>query len=187
MVNEYDHHIGRKLRTFTQLKRNKRFDNFIMLVWVQGSPFHIAAGSHPVQEAWGSQDSFYRGQIQKILQCCREPYHQIPLVITIQKKYTLTYLITKRYVATYRFVIIEGKVKGQIFDSTGVKQVKMIQFCWQWSQNVHLVNTMKNQNSFPNERCFVAMVTQQKRSANGHLHSDCITMLPKHATHSKLF
>ena len=39
-------HIGRKLRKFTQLKRNKRFDNFIMLVWVQGSPFHIAAGSH---------------------------------------------------------------------------------------------------------------------------------------------
>ena len=34
-------------------ERNKRFDNFIMLVWVQGSPFHIAAGSHPVQEAWG--------------------------------------------------------------------------------------------------------------------------------------
>ena len=24
-----------------------------MLVWVQGSPFHIAAGSHPVEEAWG--------------------------------------------------------------------------------------------------------------------------------------
>ena len=84
--------IDRKLRTFTQLKRNKRFDNFIMLVWVQGSPFHIAAGSHPVQEAWGSQDSLYRGQIQKLLQCCREPYQQIPLVITIQKKYSLTYL-----------------------------------------------------------------------------------------------
>ena len=64
-----------------------------MLVWVQGSPFHIAAGSHPVQEAWGSQDSLYRGPIQKLLQCCREPYHQIPLVITIQKKYSLTYLI----------------------------------------------------------------------------------------------
>ena len=47
--------LGRKLRKFTQLKRNKRFDNFIMLVWVQGSPFHIAAGSQPVQEAWGSQ------------------------------------------------------------------------------------------------------------------------------------
>ena len=25
---------------------------------------------------------------------------------------------------TYRFVVIEGKVKGQIFGSTGVKQVK---------------------------------------------------------------
>ena len=53
---------------------------------------HTAAGPHPVQEAWGSQDSLYRGQIQKLLQCCREPYHQIPLVITIQKKYSLTYL-----------------------------------------------------------------------------------------------
>ena len=62
--------LGRKLRKFTQLKRNKRFDNFIMLVWVQGSPFHIAAGSYPVQEAWGSQDSSKRGQIVKLLQCC---------------------------------------------------------------------------------------------------------------------
>ena len=57
-----------------------------MLVWVPGSPFHIAAGSLPVQEAWGSQDSLYRGQIQKLLQCYQEPYHQIPLVITMQKK-----------------------------------------------------------------------------------------------------
>ena len=44
--------IGRTLRKFTQLKRNERFDNFIMLVGVQGSLFYIAAGSHPVQEAW---------------------------------------------------------------------------------------------------------------------------------------
>ena len=63
--------IGRTLARFTQLKRNKRFDNYIMLVWVQESLYHIAAGSHPVQEAWGSQDSLYRGQIQKLLQCCR--------------------------------------------------------------------------------------------------------------------
>ena len=63
-----------------------------MLVLVQGSPFHIAAGSYPVQEAWGSHNSLYRGQIQKLLQCCREPYQQIPLVIKIQKKYSLTYL-----------------------------------------------------------------------------------------------
>ena len=46
--------IGRTPPKFTQLRRNKRFDNFIMLVWVQGSPFHIAAGSHPVQDTWGS-------------------------------------------------------------------------------------------------------------------------------------
>ena len=55
--NEYLNILGQTLRKFTQLKRNKRFDNFIMLVWVQGSPIHLAAGSHPVQEAWGSQDS----------------------------------------------------------------------------------------------------------------------------------
>ena len=61
---------GRTLAKFNQLKRSKRFNNFIMLVWVQGSIFHIAAGSHPVQESWGSQDSLYRGQIQKLLQCC---------------------------------------------------------------------------------------------------------------------
>ena len=88
---------------------------------------------------------------------------------------------------TYHFVVIEGKVKGQIFGSIGVKQVKMIQVCWQWSQNYHLVNTMKNQNSLPYVRCFVTMVTQQKRSVNGHLLSHGITMLPKHATQSKLF
>ena len=39
-----------------------------MLVWVQGSLCHNTAGSHPIQEAWGSQDSLYRGQIQKFLQ-----------------------------------------------------------------------------------------------------------------------
>ena len=83
--------LDRTLPKFTQLKRNKRFDNFIVLVWVQGSPFHIVDGSHPVQEAWGLQDSLYRGQIQKLLQCCQKPYQQIPLVITIQKKYSLTY------------------------------------------------------------------------------------------------
>ena len=57
-----------------------------MLVWVQGSLCHIAAASHPVQEAWGSQDSLYRGQTQKFLQYCQKPYQQILLVITIQKK-----------------------------------------------------------------------------------------------------
>ena len=78
--------VGRQRAQFIQLKRYTRFDNFIMLVWGQGSIFQIAAESHPVQEAWGSQDSLYRGQIQKLLRCCQKPYQQIPLVITIQKK-----------------------------------------------------------------------------------------------------
>ena len=82
--------LDRTLAKFTELKRNKRFDNFIIFVGVQGSLFHIAAGSHPVQEAWGSQDSLYRGQIKKLLQCGQKPYQQIPLIITIQKKYSLT-------------------------------------------------------------------------------------------------
>ena len=56
-----------------------------MLVRGQGSKFYITARSHPVQEAWGSQDSLYRGQIQNMLQSCQKPYQQIPLVITIQK------------------------------------------------------------------------------------------------------
>ena len=43
--------LGQMLAKFNQLKRNKRLD-FILLVWVQGSLFHIAAGSHPVQKAW---------------------------------------------------------------------------------------------------------------------------------------
>ena len=46
---------------------------------------------------------------------------------------------------------------------------------------------MKNHNSLPYVSCFVTMVTQQKRSANGHWLHHCITMLPKHAAHSKLF
>ena len=49
---------------------------------------------------------------------------------------------------TYRFIVIEEKVRGQIFVSTGVKQVKMLQFCWQWPQNACLVNTIQIQDSF---------------------------------------
>ena len=56
-----------------------------MLIEVQGSPFHIAAGSHPVQKAWGSEDSLYRGQIQSCFNVVKN-VPQIPLIITIQKK-----------------------------------------------------------------------------------------------------
>ena len=44
-----------------------------MLVGVQGSLFHIAAGSQPVQETWGSQDSLYKGQIQKVASLLSRP------------------------------------------------------------------------------------------------------------------
>ena len=95
------------------MKRNKQFDNFIMLVWGQGLIFHIAARSHPVQEAWGSQDS------------------------------------------------VQGsKIKGQVFGSTGVTPVKMLQFCWQWSQNVRLVNTIQIHNSLSYVACFLNMVME---------------------------
>ena len=46
---------------------------------------------------------------------------------------------------TYHFLVIEEKVRGQNFGSTGVKQVKMLQFCWQWSQYARLVNTIQIQ------------------------------------------
>ena len=57
------------------------FDNCIMLVWVQGSPFHIAAGHILYRKPGGHK-----------IQCCLRPYQQISLNITIQKKYNLTYL-----------------------------------------------------------------------------------------------
>ena len=47
----------------------------------------------------------------------------------------------------YHFVVIEENVKGQDFGSVGVKQVKMLQYCRQWSQNDRLVNTIQIQNS----------------------------------------
>ena len=60
----------------------------------------------------------------------------------------------------YRFVVIEEKVRGQFFGSTGVKLVKIIQFCWQWSQNARLVNTIQIQNSLLYVVCFGNMVMQ---------------------------
>ena len=59
---------------------------------------------------------------------------------------------------TYRVVVIEEKVRGQNFGSTGVKQVKMFQFCWKWSQNARLVNTIQIQNSLLCVACFGNML-----------------------------
>ena len=117
--------LGLTLAKFNQLKRNKRFHNFIMFLWVQGSIFHIVSGSHPVQEARGSKDSLYRGQIQKLLQCCQKPYQQIPLVITIQKKSIVWPIFDVPFRRYYR--------KRSNCWLYRVKQVKVLQFCWQWS------------------------------------------------------
>ena len=56
--------------------------------------------------------------------------------------------------------MIEEKVRGQFFCSTGVKQVKMVQICWQWYQNARLVNTIQIQNSLLCVVCFGNMVMQ---------------------------
>ena len=81
----------------------------------------------------------------------------------------MCFFLASHVFSTFCSVVIEEIVNGQGFESTGVRQVKMLQFIsWQWSQNAHQVNTMKNQNSLPYVRCFVTMVTQQKWSANGH-------------------
>ena len=40
---------GLELARFTQLKRHTRFDDFVIMVWGQGSMFDIAVVSRPVQ------------------------------------------------------------------------------------------------------------------------------------------
>ena len=60
----------------------------------------------------------------------------------------------------YRFIVIIEMVRGQFLGSTGVKQVKMLQFCWQWPQNACLVNTTQIQNSLLSVACFSNMVMQ---------------------------
>ena len=134
--------------------------NFIMLVWVQGSVFQIAAGSHPVQEIWGSHDSLYRDLIQKLLRCCREPYQQIPLVITIQKK-SIVWPIYDHDDVPFRSYWRKGQMlnfwlyRGQTGKNDPIL-LAMVSKC---------LSSKYNENHM---RCFVTMVTQQKRSANGH-------------------
>ena len=43
-------------------------------------------------------------------------------------------------------------------EETGVKQVKMLQFCWQRSQNDRVVNTIQIENSLLCVACFGNMV-----------------------------
>ena len=122
-------------------KETKGFDKFIMLIGVR-LLFHMAVGSHPVQEAWDQKIVCTGVKFKNCFNVVKKPYQQIPLIITIQKKYSLT----------YHFVVIEEKVRGQNFGSTGVK------FCWQWSQNDRLVNTIQIQTSLLCVACFGNMV-----------------------------
>ena len=154
--------IGRKLRTFTQLKRNKRFDNFIMFGMGPRITISYCCRVTSCTGSLGVTRLFVHGSNSKVASMLSRT---IP---TDSSCYNDSEKVQFDLSTTYRFVVIEGKVKGQFFGSTGVKQAKMVQFCWQWSQSAHLVNTMKNQNSLPYVRCIVTMVTQQKRSANGH-------------------
>ena len=48
--------IDQEPRSFIQVKSHKRFDGLNMLGWGQKSIFHVAAGSHPVRVAGGSQN-----------------------------------------------------------------------------------------------------------------------------------
>ena len=113
-----------------------------MLVWVQGSLFHIAAGSDPVQKAWGHKIvctvQWSNSKVASMLS------RTIP---TDSFCYNDSEKVQFVLFTTYSFVVIEEKVKGHIFGSTGVKQVKKLQFCWQWSQNARLVYTIQIQNS----------------------------------------
>ena len=144
----------------TSLYRGGILDHGIgtVLVWGQGSIIHIAARSHPVQEAWGYKIVCTGVKFKSCFnEHCQNPTDS-SCYNNSEKKFSLTDLYMM-----YRFVV-GLKVKDQVFGSTGVKQVKMPKFCWQWSQNVHQVNTIKNQNSLTYVRCFVTMVMQQRRS-----------------------
>ena len=54
---------------------------------------------------------------------------------------------------TYSFLVIKEKVKGQIFGSTGVKQVKMLQFAGNGLKML-ILYTIQIQNSLLYVACF---------------------------------
>ena len=62
-----------------------------MLVWVQGSPFHIAAGSHPVQEAWGHK-IVCTGSNSKVASMLSRTIPSDTSCYNNSEKYSLTYL-----------------------------------------------------------------------------------------------
>ena len=69
--------------------------------------------------------------------------------------------------------------------------VKMLQFCWLWSQNARLLKTIQIQNSLLYAACFVTMVMEWGRQcplANNWADRLCwVTIVTKHLTYDKLF
>ena len=106
--------LGRMLAKFNQLKRNKRFN--ISLCWyVQESVIHIAAGSYPVQKAWGTQGSLCRGKIQSAFSVVENHTNRFLLLLRFRKN-----IVRPVYDVPFR----SYWRKGQIFGSTVVIQVK---------------------------------------------------------------
>ena len=130
--------LGRTLAKFNQLKRNKRSDNLIMLVWVQVSLFHIAAGSSCTESPEVTRN-FVQGSNSKVASVL------LKAIPTDSSCYNDSEKVKFDLSTTYHFAVIEEKIKGHSFGSKGVKQVKMLKFCWQWSEI--LVNTIQVQNS----------------------------------------
>ena len=58
-----------------------------MLVWFHSGMIHFVAGSHPIQEAWGSSHGSLYGEVKfkSCFKIVKKSYSQIPLVIMIQK------------------------------------------------------------------------------------------------------
>ena len=62
----YDLFIGRTLAKFNQLKRNKRFDNFIYVGMGSRIYISICCQVTSCTGSTGSQESSYKGQIQNL-------------------------------------------------------------------------------------------------------------------------
>ena len=123
---------------------------------------------------------FGAAPLSKIAQYCS---HLGPLVLT-RASHGRIYLYT---FTIYHFVILKRRSKVKFFSSAGVKQVKMLQFYWQWSQNVCLVDTIQIQNSLLYVTCFVTMVMQWESLSPLADLLCCATRVTKHLTYDKLF
>ena len=84
-----------------------------MLVWDQEPIFHIAAGSHPIQEARGHKIICTEVKLnQKKSSICQKPYWP-----TDSYGYNGSEKVWFDPSTTYRFVVIEENDKGQGFRS----------------------------------------------------------------------